>query len=136
MKKQKYVYPAIFHPEEDGGFSVSFPDLDGCFTCGESLEEAIDMAVDAAAGWLITANKLNEEIPNATDIKNVKIEGSKDFASLISIDLVEYRKKNSKTVKKTLTIPQWLNDLAEENHVNFSGILQEALKEKLHINNQ
>lgn len=133
MVKVKFVYPAVFHLEEDG-YSVSFPDLDGCFTCGDNLQESIEMAVDASAGWLLTAMDLNEDIPNPSDVNDIELEDHQDFISLIYIDLVEYLEKtDNKAVKKTLTIPSWLNKEAEKLNVNFSGILQDALKERLGV---
>ena len=70
----KVVYPACFYKEKDGGFSVQFPDLLGCCTQGDTLEEAIQMAEDAALGWLLTSVENNEEVPKASDIKDVKLE--------------------------------------------------------------
>ena len=132
--KNKYIYPAIFQPGEDGGYVVTFPDLDGCFTQGDDLEDALYMAWDAAAGWLLTAQKLNEDIPESSDIKSIVLENDRDFTSIVNIDLSDYiRKTNNKAVKKTLSIPAWLNEEAEKQHVNFSGLLQSALKEHLHI---
>ena len=67
----KVVYPACFYKEKDGGFSVQFPDLLGCCTQGDTLEEAIQMAEDAALGWLLTSVENNEEVPKASDIKDL-----------------------------------------------------------------
>lgn len=132
--KNKYIYPAIFHPENDGGYSVSFPDLDGCFTQGDDIEEALYMAWDAVAGWLITAQKLNEYIPESSNIKSIKPETEDDFVNLIAVDLLDYKKQTkTKSVKKTLSIPAWLNEEAENRHINFSSVLQQALKEQLNI---
>ena len=132
--KNKYIYPAIFHPEDDGGYSISFPDLDGCFTQGDDIEDALYMAWDAAAGWLITAQKSNEDIPGASSIKSIQLESEDDFVNLIAVDLLEYKKQNKpKSVKKTLSIPLWLNEEAENRHINFSSVLQQALKEQLNI---
>jgi predicted RNase H-like HicB family nuclease len=134
----KLIYPACFYPCEEGGYTVIFPDLPGCVTEGATLSEAIDMAVDAASGWLLDSVENNEEIPPASDIKSVVAdEYENGFVSLISIDLDEYSKKyGDKAVKKTLTIPQWLNTLAESKGVNFSHILQTALKEHLGIHDR
>jgi len=132
--KNKFIYPAVFHPENDGGYSISFPDLEGCFTEGDNIEEALSMAWDAAAGWLITAQKLNEDIPEASDIKSIKLESDDDFINLTVVDLLEYKKHiKPRAVKKTLSIPAWLNEEAENNHINFSSVLQQALKERLNI---
>lgn len=92
-------------------YTVIFPDLPGCVTEGDTLSEAIDMAVDAASGWLLDYVENNQQIHQASDIKNVVAkEYENGFVSIVSIDLDEYSKKyGNKAVKKTLTIPQWLN---------------------------
>lgn len=124
----KLVYPAIFK-QEDIGYSVVIPDLLGCCTQGDTLEEAIEMAEDAALGWLLTALEENEDIPKASKIKNIDLESEDEFVSLLLLDLSAYSEKYSsrKSVKKTLTIPFWLNERAEKLKVNFSKTLQDAL---------
>ncbi len=130
----KLIYPACFYPCEEGGFTVIFPDLPGCVTEGDTLSEAVDMAIDAASGWLLDSVE-NGVTPKASNIKNiVPDEYENGFVSLISVDLGEYSKKfGNKAVKKTLTIPAWLNTLAEKENVNFSQILQNALADHLGI---
>lgn len=130
----KYVYPAIFTPE-DGGFSVYFPDVKNCFTQGNTLAEAIDNAQDALCAMLYEYEENNEEIKNASDITAVKVENSNgEFISLISCDTMDYRRfYENKAVKKTLSIPSWLNALAEKEGLNFSQILQKGLKEQLGV---
>ena len=125
----KLVYPACFYEEEDGGFSVQIPDLLGCCTQGDNLEEAIQMAQDAALGWLLTAVENNEEIPNASNIKDIKLENENAFTTLLLLDLGAYTQKygSRKSIKKTLTIPLWLNERAERLKINFSQTLQDAL---------
>jgi len=131
----KLIYPACFYPAEKGGYTIIFPDLPGCVTEGDTLSEAVDMAIDAASGWLLFLAEENKQLPDASDIKNVVPNEYEDgFVSLISVDLDEYSKKiGNKAIKKTLTIPQWLNTIAEERNVNFSQILQDALKSHLGI---
>ncbi len=132
----KLIYPACFYPEENGQYSVVFPDLQGAATFGDTLEEAIEMAIDLASGWLLTSVEDKEELPKPSNIKDVTLEDDKGFVSLITVDLTEYeRLHGNKAVKKTLTIPAWMNTLAEKEGVNFSAILQEAIREHLHINN-
>lgn len=131
----KLIYPACFYPCEEGGYTVTFPDLPGCVTEGDSLYEAVDMAIDAASGWLLDEAENNRSIPNASEIKSVIAdEYENGFVSIISVDLDEYSKKyGNKAVKKTLTIPAWLNSLAEKENVNFSQMLQNALVKHLGI---
>jgi len=131
----KLIYPACFYPCEEGGYTVIFPDLPGCVTEGDTLPEAVDMAIDAASGWLLNSVERNQPIPQASDIKSIiPDEYENGFASIISVDLDEYSKKyGNNAVKKTLTIPAWLNTIAERENINFSQILQEGLKTRLRL---
>ena len=133
----KLIYPACFYPCEEGGYTVVFPDLPGCVTEGDTLAEAMEMAVDASSGWLLTSVEENNQLPKASNIKSViPDEYENGFVSLIGVDLAEYSQKHgNKSIKKTLTIPAWLNTIAEVNNVNFSQVLQNALKDQLGINN-
>ncbi len=125
----KLVYPAVFTPYEDGsgGYTVEFPDLPGCVTEGDDLAEAMFMAEDAASGWVLTELEDGEKAPRASDIRN--IEASKEsMVNLIALDMDAYAAKyGSNAVKKTLTIPAWLNTFVEENGISCSKVLQEAL---------
>lgn len=129
----KYVYTAVFSPNENESYTVTFPDIKGCITEGKTLDEAISMANDALCLMLYDMEESKKAIPSATKPDKVKApEGG--FCSVISADTETYRRYyNNKAVKKTLTIPAWLNERAEEAHINFSGVLQSALKEQLHI---
>ena len=129
----KLVYPAIFYPEENGGYSVIIPDLLGCCTQGETIEEALVMAQDAALSWLLTASEKKEDFPVATDRKNIKPEKEDGFVSLLLLDLESYFKKhgNRKEVEKTVTIPTWLDEKAQRHQIDFSETLQEALLYKI-----
>lgn len=125
----KYVYPAVF-TEENGQYLVSVPDLSGCHTFGDSLPEAIEMARDAISMWLCIAEDRKEAIPKPT----IGLKPDKGTVSLVDVDTVAYRRKSdNKAVKKTLSLPSWLNTQAEIAGVNFSAVLQEALMERLHI---
>lgn len=121
-------YPAVFHPEETG-FSVTVPDIAGCFSQGETMDEAIEMAQDAIGLLLEDV----EGLPSASSPTNIKTEGD-DFVVMVPFNWVDYKRRNdNKAVKKTLTIPSWLNEAAEAAHINFSGVLQDALLGKLNI---
>jgi len=129
----KYVYPAVFTEEEEGGYSVNFPDIKNCFTCGNDMSDAIEMAEDVLCLMLYDMEKDGKEIPAPSDCKSIKTEAN-DVVSLVHCDTEFYRRfYENKSVKKTLTIPMWLNERAESAHINFSGLLQEALKAQLHI---
>lgn len=124
----KLVYPAIFTPFEDGkGYTVEFPDLPGCVTEGDSLCDAIYMAVDAASGWVLTELEDGGKVPKASDISSVDVpDGS--FPSLIALDMDEYISKyGKKAVKKTLTIPAWMDTYATKHKISCSEVLQDAL---------
>ena len=128
--KNKYFYPAYFHKAEEGGFWISFPDIPECLTQGDDMSEAYEMANDA---WgLALEDRIKEKrIPTPTEIDKLSPEGDA-YIVLIEFDLQEYRKKHSsKAVKKTLSIPQWLNEAAVAQNINFSQVLQEGLKAKL-----
>ena len=118
----KYVYPAIFTSEPDGGYSVYFPDLEGCYTCGDTLADALFMAED---------EKDQRPIPQPSKMSDIKVTAD-SFLSMVACDTLEYRKRfNNKAVKKTLTIPEWLNEAAVAMNINFSQVLQDALLQRI-----
>lgn len=136
------AYPAYFI-KECNGYSVIFPDLNHLATCGETLDEALAMAVDCLAGYLYICEKDGEAVPppsalnaiqSGDTFKELAEDAEQAFVNLVTVDVSEYAKTHfEKSVKKTLTIPAWLNTIAVEKEVNFSQVLQEALKEKLHV---
>ena len=126
----KYVYPAIFHPFEDGskGYMVTFPDIPGCLTEGFSLEEAIQMAHSALQEMMAYYEDkgLSPENP-PSDIKNLEIEWEKgQFPTMIAIET-----KDFSSVRKTVSLPKWMADKAAEKNISLSRTLQNALKERL-----
>jgi antitoxin HicB len=128
----KYIYPAIFTAEGDS-YNVSVPDLPGCFTFGSDLVESIEMVRDAISMWLCDAENKNELIPSPTKIQNIECD-SNSFINLIDVNTLEYRRQNdNRAIKKTLSIPNWLNSKAEKAGINFSQTLQKALKQELGI---
>lgn len=126
----KYVYPAILtYDSEENCYYVNFPDIEGCFTDGKTLHEAIEMGEDALCLMLYDMEEREETIPPASDIRTVE-RGADDIVTLISCDTLEYRIFfDNKADKKTLTVPHWLNVMAERKGANFSAILQSGLKE-------
>ena len=129
---EKLFYPAIFHKAEEGGFWISFPDLPECFTEGDDMKQAYEMAVEALGLALVNRKEEKEEIPLPSEID--KIQNEEGIFVVIEFDMQEYlRKHNAKAVKKTLSIPQWLNEEATAMGINFSQVLQEALMNKLNI---
>ncbi len=129
----KYVYPAIFTYETDGGYSALFPDFESCYTCGDNMPHVLEMAEDILCLTLYDMEKEGKTIPAPSDSKALKTEDN-ETVSLVGCDTEFYRRfYENKAVKKTLTIPMWLNEQAERANINFSQTLQRALKEELHI---
>lgn len=127
----KYVYPAVFTQEKEGGYSVFFPDLEGCYTCGDDLQDAIVMAEDVLAFYLYDEERDGNEIPAPSRANGIDLQEG-EFINYIACDTIEYAKMhNNRAVKKTLTIPEWLNEAATKAGINFSQVLQEALMEKV-----
>lgn len=127
----RLFYPAIFH-KEDGGFWISFPDFPECFSDGDDMQQAYENAVDALGLAITSRQEEKEAIPDPTDISELKVDDG--FLVIIEFDLLAYLKKHSsKAVKKTLTIPEWLNESATAMGLNFSQVLQEALMQKVQM---
>lgn len=127
----RLFYPAVFHKENDG-FWVSFPDFPECFTEGDDMQQAYEMAVDALGLAITSRQTEKKEIPVPSDISEIKTDDG--FIVVLEFDMLAYLKKhNSKAVKKTLTIPEWLNESATAMGLNFSQVLQEALMQKVQM---
>lgn len=132
MKNELTVFPAIFTKMNDDAsyYIVDFIDLKNCTTEGETIQEAYYMAQNAMGLFLDDLTKFPEP---TLDFSNIKLNKNQ-FISFIGIDMNDYRKKfNNKSVKKTLSIPSWLDTLAEKENINFSQLLQEAIRNKLEI---
>lgn len=123
----KLIYPAVFH-QEDNAYWVEVPDLEGCNSFGDTLEETLTNAREALEGYSISLIEHKEKLPVPSDIGSLK--SSDGFVSLVDIDLSAYFNQK-KAVKKTLTIPEWLNEAAIEKGINFSQALQDALLAKI-----
>ena len=138
------MYPACFYMEDDG-YSVIFPDLNYLATQGDSFEDAMEMAVECLASYLYIAQRDGEDVPAPSSLVNIDpvavakeldpdLPVGEAIVNLVSVDVAEYAKKHfEKSVKKTLSIPAWLNEAAVAQGVNFSQVLQRALKEQLHM---
>lgn len=133
MKKDYYIYPAIFN-YDDKQISITFPDLPGCYSCGKDDEDALFMAKDALGLYLVSAEEDKEELNMPSKLNDINLKKN-EKAVLIEVNMPLFRETVQNTsVKKTLTIPKWINDLAEKNKVNFSQVLQSALKNVLGLN--
>lgn len=128
----KLFYPAIFHTAEEGGFWVTFPDIPECMTQGDDMTQAYEMSVEALGLALVSREEEMQIIPKASVPSEIKVDDG--FLVVVEFDMLEYKRKhNSKAVKKTLSIPEWLNEEAMRMGVNFSQVLQEALMVKLGV---
>ncbi|WP_438467817.1 type II toxin-antitoxin system HicB family antitoxin [Streptococcus pluranimalium] len=126
-----FLYYAVFNFEPDG-INITFPDLDGAFSSGSDMHEALYMAKDLLEGWLIFAEDDDEDIPVASSFEDIQKQYPTDLIVPVEVNLDLAREKHfGKPVKKTLTIPSYINAIAIENGINFSQVLTEALKDKL-----
>ncbi len=134
------IYPACFFKEEDG-YAVVFPDLNYLATSGKSEGEAMAKAVECLAGYLYTSQNDGEQVPEPTAVGDVSIDEvarelqidvDYSFVNMVSVNVAEYAKMHfEKSVRKTLTIPAWLNEAALAKGINFSQTLRDALIEKV-----
>lgn len=122
---KEYVYPAVFHENSDGSYTILYPDLPGCISEGKSLGNAMRMAQSALTQWIeyLTDKKL--EIPQASMLADVELSDS-EFANLIRADV-----KDGRAVKRTVSIPKWMDDAVSEEGLSLSKVLQEALRVRL-----
>ena len=129
----KYTYPAIFEKEPEGGYSIHFPDIEGCYTQSEDAAEGIENAGDALCLMLYELEKQGKPIPKSSRIKDIRANED-DIVTLIACDTQFYKNYyEGKSVKINATIPLWLKEAGEKKHVNFSQILQNGVKEYLHL---
>lgn len=124
----KLAYPALFSKWEEGdGYTVEFPDLPGCVTEGATIAEAVEMAEDAASGWVLGELEDGNDIPAASAPSSIRASDG-EFVSVVVLDMDAYAEKyGSKAVRKNLTIPAWLNTFAEQQSLSFSQVLTDAL---------
>jgi predicted RNase H-like HicB family nuclease len=127
--KMRKIYPSVFHKDEDS-YWVEFPDLPGCLTDGQTLDEAMKNAEEVLGVYIATRLEDDLEIAPPSAIESLLFKDG--FSTYITTDVDQYRRK-TKAVKKTLSIPQWLSEEAERQHISFSAVLQSALKRELHI---
>ena len=129
----KYTYPAIFEKEQEGGYSIYFPDIEGCYTQSEDIAEGIENASDALCLMLYELEKSGNRIPKCSNIKDIRTNED-DIITLIACDTQFYKNYfEGKSVKINATIPLWLKEAGEKRHVNFSQILQNGVKEYLQL---
>lgn len=133
--KDYYSYPAIFDIADDG-ISIEFPDLPGCFPCASTMEEAFKNAREALQLHLYGMERDEDPIPEPSKILSIK-KTDNQFITMIEAWMPPFREKMlNKSVNKTVTIPRWLNILAEKEKVNFSHLLQSSLKTYLGVTDE
>lgn len=124
---KEYVYPALFHPNGDGSFTITYPDLPGCISEGKSLGNAMYMAQSALAQWVEYMADKKQDIPPASPLQSIAV-GQGDFVNLIRAE-----SKDGRAVKRTVSIPKWLDDKVLESGLSLSRVLQDALKDRLNV---
>lgn len=121
----EYVYPALFHANEDGSFTITYPDLLGCISEGKSLANAIYMAQSALTEWIEYLTDKKENIPPASTFESIEVSED-EFVNLIRAEI-----KDNRAVKRTVSIPKWMDDKVIESGLSLSRVLQDALKDRL-----
>lgn len=122
---KEYIYPAIFHLNSDGSYTVTFPDLPGCITEGKSLGSALYMAQDALGAWITAAQEQKYVFPEASQIGQIPV-GQQEF-----VNLVRTETKETYAVRRTVSLPKWMDEQASEAGISLSRVLQTALEERL-----
>lgn len=123
----EYIYPAVFHANEDGSFTITYPDLPGCISEGKSLGNALYMAQSALTQWIGYLLDKKQSIPPASRLDDLSV-GENEFINLIRTDV-----RDGRAVKRTVSIPKWMDDEVIDAGLSLSRVLQEALKERLHL---
>ena len=121
----EYVYPAIFHQNDDGSYTITYPDLPGCVSEGKSLANALCMAERALVQWIGYLAEKKQPIPEASALESIKA-GEGGFVNLIRADV-----KDSRAVRRTVSMPKWMDTRVTENGLSLSRVLQDALSERL-----
>jgi len=131
--KNEYAYPAFFYFDEDG-ISIEFPDLPGCLSCAHSTEEAFRCAKEALGLHLYGMEKDHEIIPEPTPVNDLKPDCG-GVVAMVNVFMPAVRERiNNRSVNRTVTLPAWLNAAALERNINFSQVLQDALKTQIGMN--
>ena len=120
----EHIYPAVFHPNSDGTYTVTFPDLPGCISEGKTLGNAMVMAQSALGQWIEYLTDKEETIPAASMLQSIEVEQG-EFVNLIRADI-----KDGRAVRRTVSIPKWMDERVTEAGLSLSRVLQDALKER------
>ena len=120
----EYVYPAVFHPNEDGSYTITYPDLPGCISEGKSLADAVYMSQSALVQWIAYLTDKNLDIPDASPLDSIK-PGDGEFVNLVFAGV-----KDSRAVRRTVSIPKWMDEKVSASGISLSRVLQDALSAK------
>jgi len=123
----EYIYPAIFEQNSDDSYTITFPDLPGCISEGKSLCSAMDMAQGALSQWIEYLQEEKKDIPNPSNMEKIK-PLKNQFATLIMAKV-----RDNRAVRRTVSIPGWLDAKATDADISLSKVLQEGLKARLGI---
>ncbi|MCL2141128.1 MAG: type II toxin-antitoxin system HicB family antitoxin [Dehalococcoidia bacterium] len=124
----EYVFPAVFHANDDNGsYTITYPDLPGCISEGKSLGNAMYMAQSALSQWLSYLEEKGEKIPSPSSAKSIMVEAG-EFTNLIRAEV-----KDARAVRRTVSIPKWQDEKATKARLSLSRVLQDALNEKLPV---
>lgn len=121
----EYIYPAIFHANSDGSYTITFPDLPGCISEGKSLGNALNMAQSALSQWIEYLTDKKQEIPKASEIGNISVSNS-EFVNFIRADL-----RDERAIRRTVSIPKWMDEQVAASGLSLSRVLQDALSARL-----
>jgi len=121
----EYVYPAVFHRNDDNSYTIIYPDLPGCISEGKTLGNAMYMAQSALTQWIGYLADKKQEIPNASRVEQVQVSDG-DFVNLIRAEV-----RDARAVKRTVSIPKWMDDKVIQSGLSLSRVLQDALSERL-----
>jgi predicted RNase H-like HicB family nuclease len=121
-----YVYPAIFHANEDGSYTITYPDFPGCVSEGKSLGNALDMAEAALKQWITYLTEKKQEMPATSKIEEIKVKPG-EFVNLIRMNV-----RDEHAVRRTVSIPKWMDDEVIKSGLSLSRVLQDALNERLY----
>ena len=132
----KIYYPAVFHKENNDTYWVEFPDLPGCLTQGKSFNDALCMADDVLGEWLNSKEFFQvDHFDEPTELGKIMKRYPGELVSMVEYDDVSWKKEHAKvSIHKTVSLPQWLYELASEKGISLSKTLQKALKDELGIN--
>lgn len=133
----KYTYLALFEVDtKNGGYTITFPDFPGAISEAENLKEAIYNAREVLEIYTVMFEDEKKDFPKPASFKALasRLTSDEDILQAITVDTALVREREqSKIVNKTVTLPNWLVEVGKENKINFSQLLQKAIREELQV---